>query len=73
MDKSDLAPDQATHEDFVAVTDGSCHRENLVTLRVRPPAAPNWLAGYRRSERRDRPLRRFEHDTVLTNEREGLA
>ena len=73
MDKSDLAPDQATHEDIVAVTDGSGHREDLVTFRMRPPATPNWLSSDELSKRWDRPLRGFEYDTVLTNEGKRLA
>ena len=73
MDKSDLAPDEATHEDFVAITDSSCHREDLATFRMRPPATPNWLSSDELGKRWDRPLRGFEHDTVLTNESESLA
>jgi hypothetical protein len=73
MDKRDFALDQATHEDLVALPDGSRHRENLVTFRMRPPATPNWLSNYRRNKRRDRPLRGLEYDTVLTNESESLA
>jgi hypothetical protein len=41
MDKRDLALDQSTHEDIVAVTDGSRHREDLVTSWMRPPAPSN--------------------------------
>jgi hypothetical protein len=71
MDKSDFALDEATHEDFVAVTDCSRHRENLVTLRMRPPATPYWLSSYRCSERWNRPLRGLEYDTVFANESES--
>ena len=73
VDKRDLALDQATHEDFVAVADGSRHRKDLVTFRMRPPATPNWLPSDNLGKRRDRPLRRLEYDTVLTNESESLA
>lgn len=73
MDKRDLALDEATHEDIVAVADRSRHREDLVTLRMRPPATPNWLASDDLSKGWDRPLRGLEHDTVLTNESERLA
>ena len=73
MDKSDFAPDEATHEDIVAVTDSSGHREDLVTFRMRPPATPNWLSSDELSKRWDRPLRGFEYDTVLTNEGKRLA
>jgi len=73
MDKRDLALNEATHEDIVAVADSSRHREDLVTLRMRPPATPNWLSSDDLSKRLGRPLRRLEGDTVLTNERERLA
>jgi len=73
MDKRDLALDEATDEDIVAVADGSRDREDLVTLRMRPPAAPNWFSSDGLSERRGRPLRRLEYHTVPTNERESLA
>jgi hypothetical protein len=73
MDKSDLALDEATHEHLVAVADGSRHRENLVTFRMRPPVATNWLSSDDLGKRWDRPLRGLEYDTVLTNESERLA
>ena len=73
MDKRDLALDKATHEDIVAVTDRSRHREDLVTFRMRPPATPNWLSSHDLNKGRDRPLRGLKHDTVLTNESERLA
>jgi hypothetical protein len=73
MDKRDLSLDQTAHEDIVAVANASRHRENLVTFRMSPPAAPQWLSGYGLSNRRNRPPRGFEHDTVLTNESESLA
>ena len=69
MDKGDLAIDEATHEDIVALPDNSRRREYLVTFRMRPPTTPNWLSSYDLSKRRDRPLRSLEYDTVLTNER----
>jgi hypothetical protein len=46
MDERDLALDQPAHEDIVAVADGSRHREDLMTLWMRPPAASNQLSGY---------------------------
>jgi hypothetical protein len=73
MDKRDLALYQSTHEDIVAVTDRSRHGEDLVTLRMRPPATPNRLSSDDLGKRRGRPLRGLEYDTVLTNERERLA
>ena len=73
MDKGDLALDEATDEDIVAVADRSRDREDLVTLRMRPPATPNRFSGDGLSERRGRPLRRLEYHTVPTNERESLA
>jgi hypothetical protein len=73
MDKRDLAQDEAAHEDVVAVADSSRYREDLVTPRMRPPAAPNWLSGDDLSKRWDRPVRGLEHDTVLPNERESLS
>ena len=72
MDKRDLPVNETAHENIVAVANRSRHRENLVTFRMRPPATPHWLASYGLSNRRDRPLRGFEHDTVLTNESESL-
>jgi len=44
MDKCDLALDQPTHEDIVAVADRLRHREDLVTLRMGPPATSNRLS-----------------------------
>ena len=73
MDKRDFALDEAAHEDIVAVADRSSHCKDLVTLRMRPPAPPNWLSGDGLSQRRDWPVRGFEDDTVPTNERESLA
>jgi len=73
MDKRDLPLDETAYENIVTVTNRSCHRENLVTFRMRPPAAPHWLSSYGLGNRRDRPLRGFEHDTVPTNESETLA
>jgi hypothetical protein len=73
MDKGDLALDEATYEDIVAVANSSRDREDLVTLRMRPPATPNWFSGDDRGERRDRPLSGFEYDAVPTNESESLA
>jgi len=73
MDKRDLPFDETAYKNIVAVTNRSCHRENLVTFRMRPPATPHWLSSDGLGKRRDRPLRGFEHDTVLTNESERLA
>jgi hypothetical protein len=73
MDKGDLALDEAAHEDVVAVADGPRYREDLVTFRMRPPAAPNRLSSDELSEGRDRPLRGLEYDTMLTNECESPA
>jgi len=50
MDKRDLAIDEATHEDIVAVPNSSRHREDLVAFRMRPPATPNWLSSYHLSK-----------------------
>jgi hypothetical protein len=46
MDERDLALNQPTHEDIVAVAHGSRHREDLTALRMRPPVASNRLSGY---------------------------
>ena len=73
MDKGDLAPDESTHKDIVALADSSRYREDLMTFRMRPPATPNWLSGDDLSEGRGGPLRGLEHDTVLTNKSERLA
>jgi hypothetical protein len=73
MDKRNLALDEPTHEDIVAVADRSRHREDLMTFRMRPPATSNWLSSYELSKRRNGPLGGLEHDTVLTNESESLA
>ena len=73
MDKGDLALDEAAHEHLVAVADGSGYRKDLVTLRMRPPAALNRPPDDEGSQRRDRPFSGLEYDAVLTNERESLA
>jgi hypothetical protein len=73
MDKRDLSFDKTANEHIVAVANRSRHRENLVTLRMSPPASPHWLPDYGLSNRRNRPTRSFKHDTVLTNESESLA
>ena len=72
MDKRDL-PIEPTHEDIVAVADRSGHREDLMTLRMRPPATSNRPSRYDLSKRRDGPSRGLKHDTVLANEDESLA
>jgi hypothetical protein len=46
MDERDLALDQPTHEDIVAVAHCSRHREDFMTLRMRPPVTSNRLSGY---------------------------
>jgi len=46
MYKRDLPVDQPTHEDIVTVADRARHREDLMTLRMRPPTASNRLSGY---------------------------
>ena len=73
MDKSNFALDEAAHEDLAAIADSSRHREDLVTLRMRPPAATNWLSSDDFDKRRHRPLRGLEYYTVLTNESERLS
>jgi hypothetical protein len=73
MDKRDLPFNETADKNIVTVANRSRHRENLVTFRMRPPATVYWLPSYGLSNRRDRPLRGFEHDTVLTNESESLA
>jgi hypothetical protein len=73
MDKGDLALDEAADEDIVAVADRSRDREDLATLRMRPPVTPNWFSSDDLGERRGWPLRRLEYHTVPTNERESLA
>ena len=73
MDKRDLALDEATHEDIIAVADRSRHREDLATLRMRPPATSNGFAGDDLSKRRARPVRGLQDDTALANESEGLV
>ena len=73
MDKRDLALDKPTYEDIFAVADRPRHGEDLMTLRMRPPAAPNWSSSDDRSKGWNGPLRGLEHDTVLTNEGECLA
>ena len=73
MDKRDLALYQSTHEDIVAVTDRSRHGEDLVTLRMRPPAPSNGLSRCDFSERRHGPTRGLEHDTLPADESQGPA
>jgi len=73
MDKRDLALDEATHQNIVAGADSARHREDLVTFRMRPPAALNWLSSDDLNKRRDRALRGFEYDAVLANEGKSLT
>ena len=73
MNKGDFALNQTTDENLAAVADCSRHRKDLVTLRVRPPVATNGLSGDGLGKRWDRPMRGFEHDTVLTNESKRLV
>jgi hypothetical protein len=73
MDKRDLSLDQTAYKNIVTVPNRSRHREHLVTFRVSPPVAPHWFPGDGLSNRRDRSLPCFEHDTVFTNESESLA
>jgi hypothetical protein len=73
VDKRDLTVDQATHEDLVAVADRSRHREDLATLRMRPPATADRLSRNDLGKRRYGPSSGLEYHPVLTNESEGLA
>ena len=73
MDKRDPSLDQTAHKNIVTVPNRSRHREDFVTFLVRPPAASHWFPGDGLSNRRDRPPSCFEHDTMLTDERESLA
>jgi hypothetical protein len=73
MDKRDLAPNQATHEDIATFANSSRHFEDLVTLRMSPPATPQWLSSDRFGKRRHRALCPFEDDPVLSNESESLT
>jgi hypothetical protein len=73
MDKRDLAIDQSTHEDIVAVTDGSRHREDLVTFWMRPPAPANGRSRCDCGKRWHGPARGLEHDTVPADESQGPA
>jgi hypothetical protein len=73
MDKGDLAPEEATHENIVTVADDSRDRENLATLRMRPPAPLDRRSSYELNERRNRPSSCLQYDTVLTNKGESLA
>ena len=73
MDKSDFALNEPAYEYLVTIPDRSCQRENFATLRMRPPAATNWLSNDDLDKRRHWPLRGFEYNTVLTNESERLA
>jgi hypothetical protein len=68
MDKRDLPLDQPTHEDIVAVADRSRHREDLMTLRMRPPVTSNRLSREDLSKCRDGPSRGLKHDAVFANE-----
>jgi hypothetical protein len=73
MDKRDLALVEATYENIIALADRSRHREDLVTLRMRPPATSNWLSSNDLRKRRAWPLRGLKYNTVLANESESLA
>ena len=73
MHKRDLALNKPTHENVFAVADRPRHGEDLMTLRMRPPAAPKWASSDDRSKGRNGPLRGLEHDTVLTDKGECLA
>ena len=73
MDERDLASDQTAYENIIAFADCSRHRENLVALRMRPPAAPNRLSRYHLRKRQRRPLSGLKNDTLLANKSLRLA
>lgn len=68
VNECDLAIDEAAHEDILSTAYCLREFENLVTLRMRPPAPANGTAcdGYRK--RRDWAGRRLEDDAVFAHE-----
>src|SRR4051812_5909842 len=68
----DLAIDQLAHQHLVALADGVGNPEDLVTLRVAPPAPPNRAAGNLLRQAGDRPSCRLQDDAVSPDEGQSL-
>ena len=72
MDVRDPAVDQLADQDLGALTHSFGHMEDVVTLRMAPPATPDLLAGDSLREARDAPSRSLEHDSVTLHESQSL-
>jgi hypothetical protein len=73
MNKRDLPVYKSTDKNIVAVADCSCHREDLMASRMRPPITSNWRSGYELSNGGGGSSGGLEHDAVLSNEGESLT
>lgn len=72
MDVGDLAVDQLADQYVGALTDSLGHTEDLMTLRMAPPATSDRAARDRLRKAWDRPSRSLEHDSVTLDECQSL-
>jgi len=68
MDIRNLSLDQLTNQYVVAFSDRLGEAEDLVTLRVAPPAATNWAPYDRLGKGRDGTSSSLQHDTMPLDE-----
>ena len=69
MNEGDLAIDETQPYDVLGVGGLVEHAEDLVALRMRPPAPRDRTTDDQLGDVRDRPPRRLQHDSVLLDER----
>lgn len=73
VDVRHLSVDQLADQYVRALTDGLDHTEDLVTLRMAPPATSDWAARDRLRKARDRPSRSLKYHSVALDECQSLV
>src|SRR5712691_7612622 len=71
MHVGDLPAHEPTDEDILRIANRTGEPENLVTLRVAPPAPVDGGARHGLRKVGDRPARAFQDDAVAPDESEG--
>ena len=70
VDVCNLAVNELANQDVGAITDSLPDTEDLVSLRVPPPAPSNWAACDSFRKAWDRPARSLKHDSMPLHERQ---
>jgi hypothetical protein len=65
VDERDLAVDETSHDDIGSVTEGARCPKDFLTFRVAPPRATDLLSGHELSDARNRPVGRFQENSVF--------